>query len=142
MLCDNAAAHLMAQGRIDAVLVGADRIAANGDAANKIGTYGVAILAKEHGIPFYVAAPASTFDPACPDGEHIPIEYRADEEVLYAYGLSDGGEFTRVRLAPEGVSAVNPAFDVTPAELITGLITDRGLIKPDPDDIARVMGSR
>ena len=111
----------MQQGLIDAVVTGADRIAANGDAANKIGTYSVAVLAKAHGIPFYVAAPSSTFDFSLASGEDIPIEQRASDEVTSGFGP---------RTAPLGVDVWNPAFDVTPAELIRGLITERGVIAP------------
>ena len=107
----------MAQGKIDAVIVGADRITANGDAANKIGTYGVAVLAKHHGIPFYVAAPASTVDLALADGSQIPIEQRDPSEVLPR--------------PIEGIDVWNPAFDVTPAGLITAIVTDRGVFKPE-----------
>lgn len=121
VLCDNAAATLMASGAIQMVIVGADRIAANGDAANKIGTYGVAILARHHRIPFYVAAPLSTFDPRLNSGEQIPIEQRAADEVS-----CPGGR----QIVPAGVACYNPAFDVTPAELITGIITEEGLTKP------------
>lgn len=116
LICDNMAASLMARGEVDAVVVGADRIAANGDAANKIGTYGVAVLAAHHGIPFYVAAPASTVDASLASGAEIPIEERSAEEVLPC--------------APEGVDIWNPAFDVTPAELITAIITDCGVFAP------------
>lgn len=116
LICDNMSASLMAQGEIDAVIVGADRITANGDAANKIGTYGVAVLAKHHGIPFYVAAPASTVDLALADGSQIPIEQRDPSEVLPR--------------PIEGVDVWNPAFDVTPAGLITAIVTDRGVFAP------------
>ena len=117
LVCDNMAASLMAKGEVDAVIVGADRIAANGDAANKIGTYGVAVLARHHGIPFYVAAPTSTIDPAIADGSGIPIEERDASEVL--------------PVAIEGVDVWNPAFDVTPAGLITRIVTERGAFEPD-----------
>jgi methylthioribose-1-phosphate isomerase len=128
LVTDNMCGHLMQQGRVDLVIVGADRIAANGDAANKIGTYGVAVLAARHGIPFYVAAPLSTFDLSLADGSAIPIEERSHEEVLGWGGL---------RWAPEGVSVLNPAFDVTPAELIAGLITERGVVlRPRRESIA------
>jgi methylthioribose-1-phosphate isomerase len=122
LICDNMAGHLMSKGEIDCVIVGADRIAANGDTANKIGTYTVAVLAKEHGIPFYVAAPISTIDFAIPDGSHIPIEERAAREVTHS------GER---QLAPTGVAVRNPAFDVTPARYITAIITERGVVKGD-----------
>ncbi len=120
-ICDNMAAQVMREGRVQIVIVGADRVAANGDAANKIGTYGVAILAKYHKIPFYVAIPYSTIDPSLPDGSLIPIEQRGAEEVSCGFGR---------RTAPEGVSVYNPAFDVTPHELVTGFITERGVLSP------------
>ena len=119
VLCDNMAASLMLQGRIQAVIVGADRIAANGDVANKIGTYGVAILAKEHGIPFYVAAPWSTVDVATAHGGLIPIEQRAATEVTHSNGR---------QMTPDGVGIENPAFDVTPAKYVTAIITERGVL--------------
>jgi methylthioribose-1-phosphate isomerase len=120
VICDNMAASLMLAGRIQAVVVGADRIAANGDTANKIGTYNVAILAKEHGIPFYVAAPWSTIDLATPTGEAIPIEERPAIEVTH-----HGGR----QLTPNGVGVCNPAFDVTPAKYVTAIITERGVLR-------------
>ena len=119
LITDSMAGHLMSKGEVDVVVVGADRIAANGDVANKIGTYALAVLAKRHGIPFYVAAPLSTFDPKIPDGSHIPIEERPAAEVT---GYGDK------RWAPQGVSVRNPAFDVTPAELITGIICEQGVV--------------
>jgi methylthioribose-1-phosphate isomerase len=118
LITDNMAGAMMAQGNIAAVIVGADRVAANGDVANKIGTYTVAVLAKEHAIPFYVAAPWSTVDMETPDGARIPIEQRASKEVTHVGG---------VRLAPEGVKVENPAFDVTPARYIAAIITERGV---------------
>ncbi len=121
VLCDNMAASLMRQGKIQAVIVGADRVAANGDVANKIGTYGVAILAKEHGLPFYVACPWSTIDLATPTGDVIPIEQRAAAEVTH-----HGGK----QLTPDGVGIENPAFDVTPARYVTAIITERGVFRP------------
>jgi methylthioribose-1-phosphate isomerase len=120
VLCDNMAAALMRQGRIQAVIVGADRIAANGDTANKIGTYGVSILAQEHGIPFYVAAPWATLDLATAHGDLIPIEQRAATEVTHSNGK---------QMTPHGVSIENPAFDVTPAKYITAIITERGVLR-------------
>jgi methylthioribose-1-phosphate isomerase len=120
LITDSMAGHLMSRGEVDVVVVGADRIAANGDVANKIGTYPLAVLAKRHGIPFYVAAPLSTFDPKIPNGSRIPIEERAADEVTGYRGS---------RWAPEGVAVRNPAFDVTPAELITGIITERGIVR-------------
>lgn len=128
---DNAAGLLMRRGEIALAIVGADRIAANGDAANKIGTCEKALLAREHGIPFYVAAPSSTFDPACPSGDSIPIEERSEDEVLYVHGIADDGTPTRVRVAPPGARARNPAFDVTPASWITGYITEHGVLTAD-----------
>ena len=119
LITDSMAGHLMSKGEVDVIVVGADRIAANGDTANKIGTYTLAVLAQRHGIPFCVAAPLSTFDPKIPDGSHITIEERPGSEVT---GYRDR------RWAPEGVSVRNPAFDVTPAELITGIITERGVV--------------
>jgi len=121
LLCDNMAAQVMKEGRVRLVIVGADRIAANGDTANKIGTYGVAVLAKHHGIPFYVAAPVSTFDLSLPSGDAIPIEQRDPREVTHGFGR---------QTAPEGVAVYNPAFDVTPHTLISGIITERGVIAP------------
>ncbi len=123
LLCDNAAASLMRAGGIDACVVGADRIAANGDAANKIGTYGLAVLARRHGIPFYVAAPYSTVDFALATGDEIPIEQRAPEEVTQPRGTV---------CAPAGVAVYNPAFDVTPATLISAIVTDRGVVATAP----------
>ena len=120
VLCDNMAASLMRQGKIQAVIVGSDRVAANGDVANKIGTYGVAILAKEHGIPFYVACPWSTIDLATPNGDAIPIEQRPAIEVTH-----HGGK----QLTPYGVGIENPAFDVTPARYVTAIITERGVLR-------------
>ena len=132
VLCDNMAASLMRQGRIQAVIVGADRIAANGDTANKIGTYGVSILAKEHGIPFYVAAPWSTLDLATPHGDLIPIEQRAATEVTHSNGR---------QMTPHGVGIENPAFDVTPAKYITAIITERGLLTaPFEESIQKLAG--
>ncbi len=121
LLCDNMAASLMKQGKVDLVITGADRIAANGDTANKIGTYGVALLAKAHDIPFYVAAPTSTFDLSLPDGSLIPIEERSPDEIRTGFGVAT---------APFAVPCYCPAFDVTPAELLTGIITENGLIQP------------
>lgn len=121
IITDSTAAAAMAQKRITAVITGSDRIAANGDVANKIGTYSVAVLARHHGIPFVVAAPTSTIDRNCPTGADIPIEHRAVEEITDGFGR---------RTAPAGAKAFSPAFDVTPAELVTALITERGVIRP------------
>ncbi len=125
IIADNAAGYYMASGEVQMVIVGADRICANGDFANKIGTYTKALLARAHEIPFYVAAPVSTFDFDLETGADIPIEERDTKEVLFM------GEY---RVAPEGAEALNPAFDVTPAALVTGIITDRGVITPDEID--------
>ncbi len=130
IIADNAAGYYMAQNKIQTVIVGADRIAANGDVANKIGTFTKAVVAFECGIPFYVAAPLSTIDFDCPAGAQIPIEERSPEEVLNTWGLSDQGEFMSVRTAPAKSTAKNPAFDVTPAKFITGIITEKGVFHP------------
>jgi methylthioribose-1-phosphate isomerase len=133
LICDNMAAQVMKEGKVQKAIVGADRIAANGDTANKIGTYGVALLARAHGIPFYVAAPSSTFDLAIPDGSAIPIEQRDSREVTHGFGR---------QTAPAGVDVYNPAFDVTPAELIAGIITEKGVIRPvNQETIREVIGS-
>ena len=121
LICDNMAAQVMQEGKIQKVVVGADRIAANGDTANKIGTYGVALLAHAHGIPFYVAAPSSTFDLTIPDGSAIPIEQREAREITHGFGR---------QTAPSDIDVYNPAFDVTPADLIAGIITEKGVIRP------------
>jgi len=126
---DNAAASFMSEGKIDMVIVGADRIAANGDVANKIGTLEKAILANEFGIPFYVAAPLSTFDKLCKTGKDIPIEYRSPDEVLYQTGVDMNNNKVKVLVCSPGSEALNPAFDVTPAKYITGIITEKGIIK-------------
>ena len=133
LITDNMAGHLMKAGEVDAIVVGADRIAANGDTANKIGTYTVAVLAQRHGIPFYVAARASTFDLSLADGSAIPIEERAAGEVVGYRG---------VRWAPEGVKVRHPAFDVTPADLVTAIVTEKGVIdRPDLAKIAALLGT-
>jgi methylthioribose-1-phosphate isomerase len=133
LIADNAAGHFMQRGEVDIVIVGADRIAANGDVANKIGTYEKAVLAKENGIPFYVAAPGSTIDLKCSSGKAIPIEERGEDEVLYVWGRPDNPFYLsteRVRIAPKETHARNPSFDVTPAKYITGIITENGVVKP------------
>lgn len=121
VICDSMAAQVMKEGRVQSVVVGADRIAANGDAANKIGTYGVALLARAHDLPFYVAAPSSTFDLTLDDGASIPIEQRDSREITHGLGR---------QTAPDGIRVYNPAFDVTPAHLIAAIITERGVIRP------------
>ncbi|MCK9203309.1 MAG: S-methyl-5-thioribose-1-phosphate isomerase [Bacteroidales bacterium] len=128
---DNATAWLMAQGKVDLMIVGADRIAANGDVANKIGTLEKAIIAREFNVPFYVAAPTSTFDLKCNTGKEIPIEERSGDEVLYMEGLSEKGILERVLVCSPGSPAYNPSFDVTPSKYITGIITEKGIIHPD-----------
>ncbi|MGI6113139.1 MAG: S-methyl-5-thioribose-1-phosphate isomerase [Mahellales bacterium] len=130
LICDNMAAMVMAQGKIDAVIVGCDRVAANGDFANKIGTYGVAILAKEHGIPFYVAAPSSTIDLKTQKGQDIVIEERKADEITCGFGR---------RTAPEHVKVFNPAFDVTPAKYVTAIVTEKGVIYPPFEEGIRKM---
>ena len=121
LICDNMAGQVMREGKVQAVIVGADRIASNGDTANKIGTYTVAVLAHAHGIPFYVAAPTTTFDLSIESGDQIPIEQRSGHEITHGFGR---------QTAPEGIGVYNPAFDVTPARLIKAIITERGLIEP------------
>ncbi len=133
LITDNMAGHLMQRGRIDLVIVGADRIARNGDVANKIGTYTLAVLAKEHGIPFCVAAPISTLDLSLKAGDEIPIEERGPEEVTTWAGI---------RTAPVGISVVNPVFDVTPARYITAIITDRGVARPPYDASLEALATR
>jgi methylthioribose-1-phosphate isomerase len=132
VISDNMAGAMMSQGKIGAVIVGADRIAANGDVANKIGTYTVAVLAKEHGIPFYVAAPFSTIDLETPDGSRIPIEQRNPKEVTHIAGK---------QMVPDGVEVENPAFDVTPAKYVTAIVTERGIAKaPYGETLAKLAG--
>jgi methylthioribose-1-phosphate isomerase len=128
LITDNMSGHFFQQGQFDAVVVGADRIAANGDSANKIGTYTVAVLAHAHGVPFYIAAPLSTIDLQCPNGDAIPIEERSANEVVEMFGN---------RVAPEGIHVRHPAFDVTPARLITAIITDRGVLRAPYEEAIR-----
>jgi len=131
LICDSMAAQVMREGRVQAVVTGADRIAANGDAANKIGTYGVAVLARAHDVPFYIAAPTSTFDKTIASGGDIPIEQRGSEEITRSFGN---------RTAPDDVSVYNPAFDVTPSGLILAIITERGVVAPvTPTGVADIM---
>lgn len=132
LICDNMAGWVMKQGKIDAVIVGADRIASNGDVANKIGTYTLAVLANRHGIPFYVAAPTSTIDLSIKDGSQIPIEERSHTEVTHVAGL---------RIAAEGVKVYNPAFDVTEHELVSAIITEKGIVRPPYEvNLKKIMG--
>ncbi len=130
LICDSMAAQVMREGRVQAVVTGADRIAANGDAANKIGTYGVAVLAAAHHIPFYVAAPSSTFDLSLAGGDEIPIEKRDPREITHGFGR---------QTAPDGIAVYNPAFDVTPAALIAAIICERGIIRPVNRETVRAM---
>ena len=133
LICDGMAAQVMREGRVQAVITGADRVAANGDAANKIGTYSVAVLAAAHEIPFYIAAPTSTFDLSIATGDEIPIEQRSAEEITHGFGR---------QTAPSGIDVYNPAFDVTPAKYIQAIITERGLIEPvTTEQIATVISS-
>jgi methylthioribose-1-phosphate isomerase len=125
----------MSAGKVDMMITGADRIAANGDTANKIGTFEKAIVAKNFGIPFYIAAPTSTFDLDCKSGSDIIIEERSDDEVLFQTGPDEAGIIRKIRVASPGSSAINPAFDVTPADFITGIITEKGIIKPISKEI-------
>jgi methylthioribose-1-phosphate isomerase len=132
LITDSMAGHLLSRGEADLVIVGADRIAANGDVANKIGTYAIAVLARRHSIPFYVAAPVSTFDRNIPDGSRIPIEERAPDEVTGYRGT---------RWAPEGVQVRNPAFDVTPAELVSGIVCEKGVVRePNRERLKALLG--
>jgi methylthioribose-1-phosphate isomerase len=141
VIVDNAGGHLMQRGQIDLVIVGADRVTARGDAANKIGTYLKALAARANGVPFYVAVPAPTFDWTISDGlAEIPIEERSAEEVTHVVGRLDDGRVARVAVTPPGAEAINPAFDVTPAELIDGFVTDRGIVAAEAAALARVFG--
>lgn len=136
---DNAGAHYMSKGKIQLVITGADRIAVNGDTANKIGTLEKAIVAREYNIPFYIAAPLSTFDPDCPRGADIPIEERSEEEVLYQTGPDESGTLRKIRVSAPGSSAFNPAFDVTPFSYISGIITEKGIITPSVETIKKLI---
>ncbi|MFA4830761.1 MAG: S-methyl-5-thioribose-1-phosphate isomerase [Patescibacteria group bacterium] len=138
---DNAGAHLMSHGKIDMVIVGADRIARNGDVANKIGTLEKAICAKEYGIPFYVAAPISTIDLNCPSGKDIPIEERSQDEVLYQTGIDERGNLRKILVCSPESEALNPTFDVTPAEYIAGIITEKGIVEASEETIVDLLGS-
>jgi len=133
LITDNMAGFLMKQGKVDKIIVGADRIAANGDTANKIGTYSLAVLARAHGIPLYIAAPLSTIDTAMADGSRIPIEERKPDEVA---------RFGGVCTAPPGMAVYNPAFDVTPHELIAAIITEVGIIEPPYEELIKTLFDR
>ncbi|MDY0103310.1 MAG: S-methyl-5-thioribose-1-phosphate isomerase [Lentimicrobium sp.] len=135
---DNAGAYLMSKGLVDLIIVGADRIASNGDAANKIGTLEKAIVAKHFGIPFYIAAPLSTFDLSAETGQDIEIEERSPDEVNYQTGPDTNGQMHTIRVSNPGSDAFNPAFDVTPAEFITGIITEKGIIRANDSEIGKL----
>ena len=139
IIVDNSSGSLMRQGKIDMVIVGSDRIAANGDVANKIGTYNVAVLAKENNIPFYVAAPTSTIDFNCKSGDHIPIEERSEDEVLYVEGFCERTKSVEsVRISSENAAACNLAFDVTPRKYVKAIITEKGVVKPTRKEISKL----
>jgi methylthioribose-1-phosphate isomerase len=142
LIVDNAGGHLMQQGEIDLVIVGADRIAANGDACNKIGTYLKALAAKDCGIPFYVAAPVSTFDATLAEGGLIPIEERSHEEVTHISGATRDGEVVNVRIAPKNTPARNPGFDVTPARLVSGIVTEKGIFAANTEALASLINQK
>jgi methylthioribose-1-phosphate isomerase len=135
VVADNAGGHLMQQGSVDCVLVGADRVAANGDVGNKIGTYLKALAAHDTGVPFYVALPGPTIDWTCATGRAIPVEERSAREVTHLSGIDAAGRVVEVRVTPPGSNAVNPAFDVTPARLVTAFITERGVARPTADGL-------
>lgn len=137
---DNAGAHLMQQGKVDLMIVGADRIAANGDVANKIGTLEKAIAAKYYNVPFYVAAPLSTFDMRCETGQHIPIENRSGDELLYQEGPDIQGVMRKIRVSSPYSKGINPGFDITTNDLITGIITPKGIVKPTIESIKQLLG--
>ena len=142
LVADTACGWLFRRRQVDCVIVGADRIAANGDTANKIGTYTLALLAHHHGVPFYIAAPRSTFDLSTPDGDAIVIEERSEEEVLWVAGQASDGSLQRVRVSVEGARVANPAFDVTPASLVRAFITEAGLVSPARKAIERFVRAR
>ena len=141
VITDNAGGLLMMQGRVDAVIVGCDRVAANGDVANKVGTYLKALAARDNGVPFYVACPGSTIDPATPDGASIPIEERPGREVTHLDGVLDDGSRASVRIVPEGSAVANPAFDITPARLVTALITEHGICEASAAGLRTVLAA-
>ncbi|MCW5634114.1 MAG: S-methyl-5-thioribose-1-phosphate isomerase [Rubrivivax sp.] len=142
LVADNAGGHLMQRGEVDLVIVGCDRVAANGDVCNKIGTYLKALAARDNGVPFYVAMPLSTFDPGLPGGDATPIEERSAREVTHIAGLAEDGRIVEVALAPEGTDAANPAFDVTPARLVSGLVTERGVFAANAQALGALAGAR
>jgi len=141
LIVDNAAGHFMRRGEVDMVIVGADRVAANGDVANKIGTYEKAVVANENGIPFYVAAPKMTFDLKCENGEEIEIEERGPDEVRWMWGVDEQGDPARVLISEEEATVRNPAFDVTPSKYVAGFITEAGILGPPyPENIRKAFG--
>ena len=142
LIVDNAGGHLMQHGLVDAVIVGSDRTTAGGDVANKIGTYLKALAARDNGVPFYVALPSPTIDWTVREGREIPIEERGADEVNFVQGRREDGAIQRVRIAPEGANAANPAFDVTPARLVTGLITERGVANASPEGLKALFPER
>jgi methylthioribose-1-phosphate isomerase len=142
LVADNAGGHLMQRGDVDIVIVGCDRVAANGDVCNKIGTYLKALAAHDNGVPFYVAMPTSTLDLALARGDAIPIEERAARELTHIHGRDGDGRVVEVQLAPDGSAAANPAFDVTPARLVSGLITEHGIVAADALSLRRLMETR
>ncbi len=142
LVVDNAGGHLMQHGLIDMVIVGSDRTTANGDVCNKIGTYLKALAARDNAVPFYVALPSPTIDWTVRDGREIPIEERSPDEVNFIQGVGDDGAITRVRISPEGGRAANPAFDVTPARLVTGLITERGVAEASAEGLKALFPER
>jgi methylthioribose-1-phosphate isomerase len=141
VVADNAGGLLMREGRVDAAIVGCDRVAANGDVANKVGTYLKALAARDAGVPFWVACPTPTIDPSAADGAAIPIEARDPREVTHLSGLADDGRVRAVRVVPEGVAAFNPAFDVTPARLVDALLTEHGAVAADAEGVARALAA-
>jgi methylthioribose-1-phosphate isomerase len=141
VVADNASALLMMQRRVDVVIVGCDRVVANGDVANKIGTYPTALAARDNGLPFYVACPTSTIDAQTRSGDAIVIEERSPREVTHIRGRDARGEIVEVQLTPDGTAALNPAFDVTPARLVTALLTERGSVDASPEGIHRALGA-
>ncbi len=142
VVVDNAGGHLMQRGRVDLCLVGTDRTTASGDVANKIGTYLKALAARDNGVPFYVAAPSSSIDWGLDDGRDIPIEERAGDEVARVTGRAEDGRIQRVQVVPPGSPVANPAFDVTPARLVTGLITERGIAEASREGLERLFPER
>jgi methylthioribose-1-phosphate isomerase len=142
LIADNAGGHLMQRGQVDIVLVGCDRVTANGDVCNKIGTYLKALAARDNGVPFYVAMPLSTLDLSLAAGEQIPIEQRSARELTHISGRDAAGRPAEVQLAPDGCAAANPAFDVTPARLVSGLITERGIVAAQPQPLRAVIEAR